>query len=246
MKNTTALYRTRGEGRKKILCIHGTGCNSLHWLKVEPPEGWQIIAVDLPGHGLSKEDPLDSIDEYATWVRNFIIDLGERVLLAGHSMGGAIAQSVANSYPDLLSGLVLACTGARLQVSPQLLDLCRGEDTTPIARFLSKYAYGKNVSQAQITQWQEELGTPPPAVYLAGFTACSNFDFRDKLAAIQLPTLILYAAEDRMTPPDYAKHLHAQLPYSTLAEVKDSGHMAILEQPGYVSEILAEFCEDKI
>jgi pimeloyl-ACP methyl ester carboxylesterase len=132
VKNNTAVTRTRGEGSNKILCLHGTGCNSLHWLKVEPPEGWQIIAVDLPGHGRSKEDPLDSIDEYATWVRNVIIDLGERVLLAGHSMGGAIAQSVAYSYPDLLSGLMLACTGARLQVSPQLLDLCKNEDTTPI------------------------------------------------------------------------------------------------------------------
>ncbi|MBS4029890.1 MAG: alpha/beta hydrolase [Clostridiales bacterium] len=45
VKGNTAIYSTRGEGKNKILCLHGAGCNALHWLKIDPPEGWQVIAL---------------------------------------------------------------------------------------------------------------------------------------------------------------------------------------------------------
>lgn len=242
LNHNTAFYRTRGCGENKILCLHGAGCNSLHWMTIDPPEGWQIIAVDLSGHGLSQEEPFDHIDEYAQWVSAFIENLGARVLLAGHSMGGAIALSVAYLQPEKLLGLVLTCTGATLGVSEHVLDLCRGEDTTEINRFLAKYAYSRDITQQQIQLWQKELGTPPSAVYLADFTACSGFDFSEKLTGIQLPALVVCATEDRMTPPAYADFLSTQLPCAELVEVRGSGHMVMLEQPEHFSRVLGEFC----
>ena len=244
--NNTTTYRTRGAGENKIVCLHGAGCNSLHWSKIDPPEGWQIIAVDLPGHGLTPEKPLDDINDYALWVKTFLTTLGQKVLLAGHSMGGAITLTVAHQYPEYLSGLVLACTGASLRVSPQVLDLCRAADPAGINRFLAKYAYSGNISQEQIAQWQKELGTPQSSVYLAGFTACNNFDYRDKLRDISHPALVISAAQDRMTPPEYAKFLCTQLPCAELAEIEGSGHMAIIEQPRHFSEILADHCRQKL
>ncbi len=245
LNHNPAFYRTRGSGENKILCLHGAGCNSLHWMTTDPPEGWQIIAVDLPGHGLSKEKPFDHIDEYAQWVSAFIENLGDRVLLAGHSMGGAIALSVAYLHPEKLLGLVLTCTGATLEVSGHVLDLCRGEDATGINRFLAKYAYSRDVAQQQIQLWQEELGTSSSAVYLADFSACSGFDFSDKLTGIKLPALIVYATEDRMTPPAFAYFLSTQLQCAELVEVVGIGHMVILEQPEHFSRVLREFCQRK-
>ena len=245
VKKNTTTYRTRGYGENKILCLHGAGCNSLHWMKIDPPEGWQIIAVDLPGHGLSQEEPLQDIDGYAQWVTAFIEDLDETVLLVGHSMGGAIALAVAHLHPEELLGVVLTCTGASLGVSPHVLDLCRDEDTTAINRFLAKYAYSQNINQQQIEQWQEELGTPSSAVYLADFTACSGFDLSNQLPEIHLPALVVSATEDRMTPVAYANHLYTLLPCAELVEIRESGHMVILEQPGHFSKVLGEFCQRK-
>lgn len=234
---------TCGMGKKKILCLHGAGCNALYWKDICPPQGWQLLAVDLPGHGRSWEEPMNTIDEYARWVSALIDSIGEPVMLAGHSMGGAIAQSLALTNPQNILGLVLVCTGASLPVTPKLLNLCRQEDTSAITAFFAKYAYSRNIPREQIQKWQEELGTPASAVYLADFTACSGFDLRDKLADIKLPALVVYGTEDSMTPPEFAKFLAVQLPDAQLAEIPECGHMAILEQPVRLSQILSDFCE---
>jgi pimeloyl-ACP methyl ester carboxylesterase len=242
MAEKKPFYRSRGSGDRTLLCIHGAGCNSLHWMGVEPPRGWQMIAVDLPGHGNSQEEPYADIGRYAAWTHNFITELGGPVLVAGHSMGGAIALELARHYPHCLQGIALVCSGASFAVSPQVLDLCRLPDTTELNRFLAKYAYGRHVAKEQIMQWQQELGSPPPPVCLAGFTACSTFDFREHLAAIDLPTLVVSASQDRMTPTSDAELLAGRLPRAKWVEIAESGHMVTLEQPEPLAAVLNIFC----
>ena len=80
-------------------------------------------AIDLPGHGRSDPPGCSSIDLYADFVTSFIETLEiERIVLIGHSMGGAIVQNIGRRALSQVAGLVLIATGARLKVNPAILD----------------------------------------------------------------------------------------------------------------------------
>ena len=181
-----AFYRINGEGPKTVMFLHGAGGNSLHWLGTEPPIGWRTISVDLPGHGHSGGDPRNGVFQYADWVAEFIRTLGEEPVLAGHSMGGAIAMAVALSVPELLKGLILVGTGAKLGVSPMILDVCRGTSTVQIEELMGKMAYGSLPTWEQIQDWYRIFGQATCQAYFADFTACDNFDIRAKVNEISL------------------------------------------------------------
>ena len=119
-------YATAGAGSPTVCLVHGTGGSSEVWRR--QLEGLadlgHIVAVDLPGHGRSGGSIPKRIEDAAALVAGFLDALGvTRVIIGGHSMGGAIAQQFALSFGERVDGLVLIGTGARLRVLPRLLDL---------------------------------------------------------------------------------------------------------------------------
>lgn len=238
-----AFYRTSGEGPNTVMYIHGAGGNSLHWLGTEPPNGWRIIAVDLPGHGNSGGDPRSGVFQYADWVAEFIRISGEKPVLAGHSMGGAIAMAVALTVPEILKGLILVGTGAKLGVSPMILNVCRGNSTLEIEELMGKMAYGSLPTLEQIKDWYRIFGQATCQAYLADFTACDNFDIRGRLGDISMPTLVVCGSEDRLTPIKYSQHLADQISGARLVEIPGAGHMVMLEQAELFNLAVKEFCE---
>lgn len=237
------FYREKGSDGKVLLFVHGAGGNSLHWMAVEQPDGWRSFAVDLPGHGLTEGLPRDSIQGYADWLAAVIETLGVKPVLAGHSMGGAIAMALALSKPELLlSGLVLVGTGAKLGVSPAILELCRSGDAAATADLIAQIAYGPLPSREKVQEWNREFGPAECRAYLADFTACNNFDIRGRLSEITLPALIICGSEDRLTPPKFSRYLSDHLAGAVFEEIPQAGHMLMLEQPFLFNQALASFC----
>ena len=123
-----------------LVLIHGAGGSHLHWgVAVRTlPEG-DVYALDLPGHGRSAGSGRTTVAQYASWVIRLLDALGiERAVMAGHSMGGAIAQTAALEFPEGVRGLVLVGTGSRLRVVPSILEgtLCRyGRVGLPVRLF---------------------------------------------------------------------------------------------------------------
>jgi pimeloyl-ACP methyl ester carboxylesterase len=236
------FYREKGSGEKLLLFVHGAGGNSLHWMTVEQPDGWRSLAVDLPGHGLTEGLPRDSIQGYAEWLAAVIQALGVQPVLAGHSMGGAIAMALALNRPEFLSGLVLVGTGAKLGVSPAILELCHSGDAAGTAELIAQIAYGPLPSRERVQEWNKEFGPAHCHAYLADFTACNNFDIRGRLSEITLPALIICGSEDRLTPPKFSRYLSDHLADSVLVEIPQAGHMLMLEQPSLFNRSIASFC----
>ena len=120
-------------GSPPLLLIHGAGGSRLHW----PPgirrlTGWRVLAIDLPGHGDSPGPGERSIEAYTGCVLEWLDEYGvERVIPAGHSMGGAIALTLALQAPDRLAGMVLVGSGARLRVAPSILEISGQSSTFP-------------------------------------------------------------------------------------------------------------------
>ncbi|MGH7320981.1 MAG: alpha/beta fold hydrolase, partial [Candidatus Rokuibacteriota bacterium] len=122
----SAGFLEAGRGRPLVL-IHGAAGRGTIWSpQLAGLEAVaRVLAIDLPGHGATGGGG-DSIRDYAAWVMTFLDAAGlARVVLGGHSMGGAIAQTIALAHPDRLDGLVLIGTGARLRVLSRILELCR-------------------------------------------------------------------------------------------------------------------------
>lgn len=224
--------------------VHGAGANHEFWLgqaDAFPAARW----LDLPGHGpfprthgpappdANPPLPLISIDAYADWIAGQA-DAGawQAVVLVGHSMGGAIGLALALRHPAWLRGLVLASTGARLRVAPELLRLIT-DDYPAAVEWIVANTFGPQAHPYRREGARRQLLRMPPAVTLGDYQACDAFDVRAALegGALTLPTLVIGGTDDVTTPPKYSEYLAAHIRPATLAWVGNAGHRAPLEQP---------------
>lgn len=236
--------------------VHGAGASHEFWLAQE--EAFRAARwLDLPGHSVIPRThgppppdtnpplPVISIDAYADWIAGQAEVGGWRdVVLVGHSMGGAIALALALRQPAWLKGLVLAATGARLRVAPELLALL-ANDYPAAVEWIVANTFGPQAHPYRREGARRLLLRMPPGLTLGDYQACNAFDVRAALEAggLTLPTLVICGTEDRTTPPKYSEYLAAHIPHATLAWVGNAGHRAPLEQPGSWNAAVAAWAE---
>lgn len=229
-----------------LLLVHGAGGGGAVWSRQLDglADVARVIAVDLPGHGGTAGPGCVQIGDYAAWLIEFLDAVGlDRVVLGGHSMGGAIAQTVALHHADRLRGLILVGTGARLRVAPRLLELF-GEGSPEAPRLVGSMAYAPRTSREQVVEAERALLGTPFSVTLGDFVACDRFDVMGELGALRMPTLVVVGREDRLTPPRYATFLASVIAGAVLVEVEDAGHFPQLEQPAALNAAVRSFLAD--
>lgn len=228
--------------RPSVLFIHGAGGSGEKWInQLSGIKNYHLIALDLPGHGLSEGGGINSIQIYKEIIWEFVQEIELRsFVLSGHSMGGAIAMEFALDYPDILKGLIIVNSGARLKVNPRTLEsLSRGEHSFESI----KYSYALNTSEEVLERAADEMKLVPTQVLLADFQACDNFNLMNSIQRINLPTLVICGQEDRMTPVKYSQYLAQQIPQALLTLIPDAGHMSMLEQPEAVNKAIMDFIQ---
>ena len=227
-----------------LVLIHGAGGNLYHW----PPglrrlPGHDVYALDLPGHGKSEGPGRDSIDGYVQVVHDWAqaLDLPPFVI-AGHSMGGAIAQTFAWRYPEMLKGMVLVATGARLRVHPDILDGIR-TDMNGVGTLLVNWAYGQKATPEQKRQFLKQFNSVDQDVMYGDWAACNVFDIREQLPNIAISTLVVSGSMDVMTPEKYGRYMAEQLPNADFALIEGGGHMLMQEQPQLLINAICGFMD---
>jgi len=233
--------------RDPVILIHGAGGSYLFW----PPEirhmpGAGILAIDLPGHGESAGEGMESIEAYAHALLEFM-DLLEidRAVLGGHSMGSAIAQRMSLDYPDRVRALILIGAGAKMRVHPQLIEYCSSEETYPEAvSQVMEWAFSQHADQKLVALAGERMKEISPSILLADFKACNNFDVRDQVGEIKQPTLIICGEDDQMTPIRFSQYLAENIHRSRMEVIPGAGHMVMLERPEEVAQLVDEFLDE--
>ena len=229
-----------------LVLLHGAGSSATIWERVIAELGgrWPTLAPNLPGHGGEAGPGRVSIGEYATWVEAYLAGRAEGpFVLAGHSMGGAVALEIVLRRRAEPAGLVLISTGGRLRVAPEALAGMQIDFGGTMKR-MAEYAYGPSAPFELRKESELRLAQAGAEVVHADFAACDAFDAMDRLERIDLPTLVLCGTEDQMTPPKYAQHLARVIPGARLELVDDAGHMAPAEQPAAVALAISELLEE--
>lgn len=246
INNRLVAYRRYGRNvdpaLPPVVLLHGAGGNHLVWpARMRHLAQTSVIAVDLPGHGESSPPACAAIETFTEVLRDVVevLDL-DWFMLAGHSMGGAIALDFALAYPQRLAGLMVIGAGSTMPVSARLIETVR-DDFAAGTEMIVRYSYRRNVPEEEAALYLAHLRQCSPAVLLEDLLACASFDVTEDLPGLDLPTLIVCGAEDRMTPVAMSEALHAAIQASALRVVPGAGHNVMVEFPDLVAGYLAEF-----
>ncbi len=227
---------------RKIFYIHSSGSDAEQWrYQLEEVGGY---AIDLPNHGESESAEINSIDDYAYYVSEAIKRLCDKAVIAGHSLGGAVAQKVCLDYPETCIGLVLVGTGARLRVLPEILENLRKEPEKAVDRILEMGFHGKSQEYERV---REKYLKNPDILHL-DLSLCDRFDllddYRGGKVRIEVPTLIIVGREDRLTPVKYAEFFSKHIPNSELVVIENASHMVMLERAEMFNSALDSFVRE--
>lgn len=216
--------------------------------------GWNVLAIDLPGHCRSAGRPPKSVQEAAEFVLELLDTAGiEKAALVGHSFGSLIALEAAARAPERITHLALVGTACPMAVSPALLDSALNDPQRAIE---------------MVNTFSHSLLAPPPSslgpgtwlygssralmrrvlasnreanVFHIGFKACNDYaNGEAAMAAVTCPVLFLLGANDQMTPPRATKTLRGKAPGAKVVTV-NAGHALMSEAPDETLFALKDF-----
>lgn len=240
-----AVYYTRPmkkEGAPPLLLIHGAGGTHLDWPReIQRLPETNVFNLDLPGHGRSDGPGRSSIEEYADDVQQFIeaLDLAN-VVLAGHSMGGAIALQIALRRFQRVARLIIINSTARLAVAPRILRHAL-EQPELVVNFVIDTSWGELAGDELAERGRLRMAQTDPAVLRADFLACNDFDVRRDVHQIRLPSMVIVGSADHMTPARYGRRLAETMGATHYVEIEGAGHFTMLERSPEVAAAMAQF-----
>ncbi|MFZ4874444.1 alpha/beta fold hydrolase [Janthinobacterium sp. Mn2066] len=258
--NTSAYCYTGGKAfnpaQPTAVFIHGAQNDHSVWAlqtRYFAHHGWNVLAVDLPGHGRSQGEAKTSVEALASWLLALLDAAGvEQAMLIGHSMGSLIALEAAFQAPGRVSHLALLGSTYPMKVSPALLETARNDEAaaidmvnlwshSSIAQKPSFPGPGFYAMGGARRLKQRIAAINPQQVFYTDFYACNAYANGEKAAAtVRCPTLFLIGARDMMTPPKSTRLLTSIIAHGKQVTV-DSGHELMAEQPDAVLDALFSF-----
>ncbi|WEB39708.1 4-carboxymuconolactone decarboxylase [Streptomyces yunnanensis] len=248
MSEKTLQHRIDGPDGAPVLVLGAALGTTWHMWDRQIPEltrQWRVIRFDLPGHGGSPAHAATSIAEVADRLVATLDVLGvERFGYAGCDLGGAVGIQLALTRPQRVTSLALVSSSPRYGTADawrQRGVVIRTNGLEPIARTAPEHWFtpGFAGGQAAIVEWAVQMvRTTDPGCYIAACEALAAYDVRSSLGRVGVPTLVVVGAEDQVTPTTEARTLVAGIPDASLALIPGTSHLAPVEQPAAVSELL--------
>ena len=239
-----------------LLLVHGIGSSVATWRswRANLEDGYRVVAVDLPGHGLTRV--LDSTDLSSAGLADFLGDFADaigldRFVLVGSSLGGHAAWLYAVDESGAFEGLVLiAASGLppapadtsqspwvyKLAALRWLHPLLTSLDPEPAVRAGLESAFVDQgfVTEAAVVQYADLVRAPghrQAILEISTRDRAAAGEDAEKLKDLEVSVLILQGQADEIIPPDHARRFHSLLPNSRLKEYPAVGHLPHEEAP---------------
>ncbi|MFH8619544.1 alpha/beta fold hydrolase [Streptomyces sp. NPDC017979] len=211
----------------------------------ELSRAWRIFRFDLPGHGGAPAHPASSVADLADRLLATLDGLGvQRFGYVGCSIGGAVGLDLALRRPDRVASLALVAASPRFGTADEFRQrgvVVRTNGLDPMAHAAPEawFTQGFAAAQPAIVEWAVQMvRTTDPGCYIAACEALAAFDVRSELGRVGVPTLVVVGSEDKVTGPAEARTLVAGIPDARLALVPGASHLAPVEQPAAVTDLL--------
>jgi pimeloyl-ACP methyl ester carboxylesterase len=253
LKSGDVYLRTlrTGTGDTTVLMLHGYGESLLSYRGLIRPlaRRFSVVAVDLPGSGLSeKPDGPYTLESMVnrmsraldTWIRG-------PVIVVGHSMGGEIAAALAIERPDRIIKAVL--------IAPAGYALGMGLTDEPFSGQQQSLAAWSVKARELLVPVEDEdwIADPPEITEAARSDSASrraaaaflrDFDFsalKDRFSQLKQPTLLIWGGVDPLIPIEIGRRIAAALPDVRFVEIGNSWHRPHVEQPERVVREILDF-----
>jgi pimeloyl-ACP methyl ester carboxylesterase len=229
--------------RATLVFIHGSGGDHTNWIQQYTPlkTTFNIVALDLPGHGQSEGPGEREVAAYGEWVKQILDGLGiVKPVMIGHSLGAAICLGFVIRYGDTARAVVPVGGGVQMPVNPIIIEGLR-KDPAAIIALAGKLSVAKPNRERLSGFLTESLSRVDPEIIRGDFSACDGLDITETVAAIRLPALVICGTEDKMTPPSLSQRISDGIPGARLALIEGAGHFVMLENPAAFNATLTDF-----
>jgi pimeloyl-ACP methyl ester carboxylesterase len=254
-------WEEHGEG-EPILLIMGLGYTLDMWHRTAPllSRHYRTILFDNRGVGRSDCPPGPySISDMAADAEAVVDAAGcDRVHVFGVSMGGMIAQEFALAHPDRVKSLILGCTAAggpeAVRAEPEVTAaLAARAAMAPeeVDEALVAFIYDESTPRERIDEDLEirRRTFPKPESFLAQVAGIMAFESYSRLSGLDVPTLVIHGANDRLVPPGNGELIAKRIPGARLVLLKNASHIFItdqeLESHNAIMDFLAEASDGK-
>jgi pimeloyl-ACP methyl ester carboxylesterase len=239
--------------KPSVVFIHGAANDRSVWTlqaRYFAHHGWNVLAVDLPGHGKSFGEAKTSIGANTDWLIN-LLDNGaiKHAALVGHSMGSLIALDAAARYSQRISHLALLGCSAPMPVADALLDAAKNNpdeafDMLNIWGHAPQTKWGKSPTPGTslMVAYKRLLEQSGPGVLARDLNACHQFQMAETdWVKVVAPTLVLSGSKDMMTPPKTNALVVKQIANAKIVTLEGVGHAMMQEASGAVLNTLRDF-----
>jgi pimeloyl-ACP methyl ester carboxylesterase len=240
-----------------LVLIHGSGSVGGSWSPVVPALSRQhhVIRVDLPGHGQSPPAPSYDVPEQAGRLAALLdeLELGPATVV-GHSSGGYVATALAERRPGLVRSLALISSGPSLDAFLPQPVILRALLAPPLGPLLWSIRSDSLLRKGFTSVCHRPVEVPDELI--ADIRRIGYRTFRtvlrrntayvaertvpERLAALDIPVLVIFGAADPRWEPSSA-HQYDAVPTARVEMLPDVGHLPMFEAPETTSTLLLDF-----
>lgn len=237
-------------GKPTVAFVHGAALDHTVWTlpaRHFARHGMNVVATDLPGHGLSAGSSCSSIGDYADWLDALLEALGiEACAVVGHSMGSLISLDAAARFPKRFRALVLIGVAVPMRVTDALLDFA-SENRHVAIDLLTSGGHSPNAHLGgcenpgmwMLGGFMRLMERAAPGVLHGDLNACNGYvDGVDAAGKVNCHATLILGEKDRLTPAKAARELASALPSSETCVLPETGHAIMTERSDMLLDLL--------